>query len=240
MAIEERDEEGRHEEAGHEEARLALDEDDRLPWLESADDDYDEGGVDTGRIIAFILAAMALLAVIVGGIWWYSHRKADPSLTADGSTIPAPAQPYKEAPKDAGGKTFQGTGDTSYAVAQGQDGKAHLTGGGEAPKPSVDGVSPSAHPPASTPPAPTAAPIPASGGVGVQVGAYGSQEKAEAGWAALAGRNEALKGVKHRVVEGSADIGKVYRLQAIAGDEASASALCSKLKASGVPCQVKR
>lgn len=240
MAIDQHDDEGRHEEPGQDEARLALDEDDRLPWLESHDDDYDEGAVDTGRIVAFILAALALLALIVGGIWWYSHRNADPAQAADGSVIPAPAQPYKEAPKDAGGKTFQGTGDQSYAVAQGQDGKSHLTGGGEAPKPSVDAGAPSAHPPVSTPPAPTAAPAPASGGVGVQVGAYGSQEKAEAGWASLSSRNEALKGVKHRVVEGSADIGKVYRLQAIAGDEASANALCSRLKASGVPCQVKR
>ena len=41
------------------------------------------------------------------------------------------------------------------------------------------------------------------------------------------------------VSEGSADIGKVYRLQAVSADLASANALCSGLKASGVPCQVK-
>ena len=77
-------------------------------------------------------------------------------------------------------------------------------------------------------------------GVGVQVGAFGSLASAEAGWNALVGKSAALKGIKHRVIEGSADIGKVYRLQAVAGDAAAADALCGKLKASGISCQVKR
>jgi len=41
-------------------------------------------------------------------------------------------------------------------------------------------------------------------------------------------------------VEGEADIGTVYRLQAVAGDAASANRLCSALKGDGVACQVKR
>jgi hypothetical protein len=45
--------------------------------------------------------------------------------------------------------------------------------------------------------------------------------------------------VKHRVVQGSADIGTVYRLQAVAPDAAAANALCSQLKAAGIACQVK-
>lgn len=229
---------------GDDAEQLDLDDDDRLPWLESADDDYDDAGVDTARVFGFGLAAVALLAAIVGGIWWVSHRKPDPALVADGSTIAAPSEPYKEAPKNPGGKTFAGTGDTSYAVSQGK-GENHagngdqLTGGGEAPKPSVDtgtpggGAAPANAGPAKSGNAP-------AGGVGVQVGAFGSQASAEAGWSRLVGQNALLKGINHRVVEGNADIGKVYRLQAIAGDESAANALCTKLKAAGVGCQVKK
>jgi len=218
-------------EAETEAAELDLDEDDRLPWLESADDDYDEEGVDTARVFGFVLAGLLALAVIVGAIWWLGHRKPDPAMVADGSTIPAPSEAYKEAPKNPGGKTFAGTGDTSYATAQGKKGSAQLSGGGETPKPSVD----TATKPGATPP-----PAPATGGVGVQVGAFGSKATAEAGWSALQGKSDALKGVSHRVIEGTADIGKVYRLQAVAGDEAAANALCGKLKAAGIACQVKR
>jgi hypothetical protein len=56
----------------------------------------------------------------------------------------------------------------------------------------------------------------------------------------LSTQYEALSGLKHRVVEGSADIGTVYRLQVLAGDVTGANALCGRLKAAGLACQVKR
>ena len=87
------------------------DEDERLPWLESGDDEDDEGGVDTGRIVGFALFAVLALAALVGGIWWFGNRGPDPELIADGSTIEAPAGPYKTAPADPGGKKFEGTGN---------------------------------------------------------------------------------------------------------------------------------
>lgn len=214
------------EQVTDEHAELDLDEDDRLPWLESADDDYDQEGVDGARVFGFVIAGLLALAALIYAIWWFSHRTPDPALVADGSTIAAPTEPYKEAPKKPGGKSFAGQGDTSYSVAQGKDGQTKLAGGGEAPKPSIDAT--------------TGQTTSNTGGIGVQVGAYGSSEKAEQAWSALAGRSEALKGVSHRVVEGTADIGKVYRLQAVAGDGAAADALCAKLKAGGISCQVKR
>ena len=55
----------------------------------------------------------------------------------------------------------------------------------------------------------------------------------------MSGRLSALDGVKHRILEGQADIGKVYRLQAVASDVTAAKALCSKLDAAGQPCMVK-
>ena len=226
--------------------RLALDDDDvSLPWLES-DDDEEEEGSDTGRLIAFVLMGLAALALIVGGIWWATHRETDPELVADGSVIEAPATPFKEAPKDPGGKTFAGTGDSSFSVSEGKNPAARLGQAGEAPKPSID-VGPSPAPSAPAAPAKpgsagtaTAAPAaPVAAGIGVQVGAFSSKASAEAAWTRLQGQSEALSGVKHRVIEGQADIGTVYRLQAVAGDAAGASALCGKLKSAGISCQVK-
>lgn len=213
--------------------RLALDEDERLPWLESSDDDFgDEGNSETQRMVGFMLMGLVALAAIVGGIWWATHRSSDPQL-ADGSVIAAPAEPYKTAPATPGGKTFEGTGDSSFAVSEGQTRPAQLGTGPGNPAPAASATAPKVA-------ASVGAAAPASAGVGVQVGAYSSNATAEAGWSSLVARQGAiLSGVKHRVVQGTADIGTVYRLQAVAGDSASANALCSKLKAAGTPCQVK-
>lgn len=219
--------------------RLALnDEDERLPWLESGDDDEaDYAGVDSGRMAIFLLAGLVSLAAIVGGIWWVTNRNGDQMAVADGSIIAAPVTPASEKPKDPGGKTFDGTGDTSFAVSEGQSRPAQL--GGNAPSAAAKPTpTASASPSAKAPPAPTATAA-APSGVGVQVGAFSSNASAEAAWTKLSQQHSALAGVRHRVVQGSADIGTVYRLQALAGDAAAAKVLCSKLKAGGLSCQVK-
>jgi hypothetical protein len=82
-------------------------------------------------VIAAVLGGLAVLAALVGGMWYFTHRGASDAPTADGSTIAAPAEPMKEAPKDAGGKQFEGTGDSSFAVSQGQSRPAHLAGAAE-------------------------------------------------------------------------------------------------------------
>ena len=210
--------------------QLALaDEEERLPWLESSEDDADEDdvGSELGSTLRLALMALIALGVIVGGIYWATHRNSDPTLVADGSLVPADSRPYKEAPKDPGGKTFDGTGDTSFAVSEGKS------------KPAQMAASAAPKPPAPAPGA-SAAPAAASGGVGVQVGAFSSKDAAETGWTKLAGQaNGALTGVSHRIIAGSADNGTIYRLQAVAADAAAASALCSKLKGAGISCQVK-
>lgn len=216
-----------HQDEGARE-RLDLDEEERLPWLESVDDEDDYDGADSGRLVLFLIAGLVVLAALVGGIWWASHRGQGDQLQADGTVIEAPKTPYKEAPKNPGGKTFAGTGDTSFAVSEGQTRAAKLAHGEEVVKPAAD----SAKPAATATSAPT--------GVGVQIGAYTSLSTAEAGWTRLSQQNASLlSGVKHRVVEGKADIGTVYRLQALAGDASGANDLCAKLKAAGVACQVK-
>lgn len=199
-------------------------EDERLPWLE-ADDEVEEPGVDTGRVIAFVVAALVLLGLVIGALWWFFRDHAETAIVADGSTIEAPAGPYKTRPADPGGAQAVGTGDTSFAVAEGRGPEGRVAVANEAPRPSIDRDQ--------------AGGAPASSGVGVQVGAYSSRDRAEAGWATLSTRYPALDGVSHRVVEGTVDGSPIFRLQAVAGDGKAAQALCSALESQGGDCQVK-
>lgn len=216
-------------------ARLQFgDEEVRLPWLEGDGDDEDEyTGYSGGQVIALLAMGLLALAVIGGGIWWAMSHRQSQALVADGSVIPAPKQPYKEKPKDPGGKTFAGTGDTSFAVSEGQTRQARL---GQSGTPKPVEPSPSASPAAAKSAAPAAA-VPS--GVGVQIAAYSNRTQAEAGWTRLSSQYEILSGLTHRVVEGQADIGTVYRLQVVAGDSSAAHGLCGRLKAAGLACQVK-
>jgi hypothetical protein len=207
-------------------------EDEPLPWLESADYDDEDEGVDAGRIIGFVLIAALALAALFGAIWFFSNRGADSDLIADGSTIEAPEGPAKERPEIPGGRTFAGSGDVAPAVSEGQSREGRIADQ-PSPKPSVDIAKP------ATATATATAPTTASGGVAVQVGAYSNKAGAETGWNALNRQTNALKGVKYRIVEGQADIGTVYRLQAVTGDAAAAKSLCTALRSDGIACQVK-
>jgi hypothetical protein len=238
--------------AGHDHApALDLGDEERLPWLESADDleaDPHGGGP---RLLPLALLALLVLALAVGAVYWLTHRGGS-TRPADGSLIEASKDPYKVAPGDPGGKKFAGTGDSSFKVSQGEHPDASLAGSaGTTPPPATAPATagpspastavPSAKP--SSAPAPTpvvAAPAKFTGGVAVQVGAYSSNALAEAAWGRLSAGHDLLKGVPHRVIEGKADIGTVYRLQAMAGNGSAAAGLCSHLQADGVKCQVKR
>ena len=198
-------------------------QDARLPWLE-ADDDFEEPGMPGGRKAALVIIAVLALAVIGGGGYWLLQQGPGTAVVADGSTIEAPKGPYKMKPADPGGTTALGTGDTSFAVAEGRRPANRVAGAENAAPPSVE---------------PQDGEAPAASGVGVQVGAYASRERAELGWQTLVGRHEALQGVSHRVVQGTVDGSTVYRLQAVAGSGAAARDLCDALKANGADCQVK-
>ena len=234
-------------EEGQKPGKLELgDEDVRLPWLEGEDEEFeDQQGGGSGQTLLLVALAVVAILVIVGGIWWATRQKAEQPLVASGGVIEAPKEPYKTRPENPGGDVVAGTGDTSYAVAEGQTRMPQI-GQGEAPGPGFDGqptAQPSPKPaPSASASAPSASvrPEPVVTGVGVQVGAYTSKPTAEAGWNALKVQYPALSGVSHRIVEGQADIGKVYRLQAVPGDLAAARALCSGMKAAGLSCQVKQ
>lgn len=205
---------------------------DSLPWLESDEDDEDAGGLDAGQIMMFAAGLVAVLAMVVGAVWWFSNRAAGSDAVADGSVIAAPEGPIKQRPDDPGGKTFAGTGNVAPVVGEGGSRPAVVA---DQPMPAPSAV---AKPSVSTVPmaVPAAGDVP---GVGVQLAAYGTRARAEQGWTDIGRRTDALAGVKYRVVEGKVDIGTVYRLQAVVGSRAEADRLCGELKADGVDCQVK-
>jgi hypothetical protein len=221
-----------YEELNDDGGELDLASTDSLPWLESDEDDADAGGLDAGQIMLFAAGLVALLAVVVGGVWYVSNRAAGGDVVADGSVIAAPEGPVKQRPDDPGGKEFAGTGNVAPVVGE----------GGSRPAVVADGPAPAATPVAKPTVSTVPVAVPAVGdvpGIGVQLAAYGTRARAEQGWSDIVRRTDALTGVKYRVVEGKVDIGTVYRLQAVAGSRAEADRLCAALKADGVDCQVK-
>lgn len=233
---------------GFEPARqLDLGEDDvRLPWLEGDDEDQEDEKSGFGQGAMLVLAGLAALTVILGSVVWALRGRDEAPLVADGGVIAAPKEPYKVKPENPGGEVVAGTGDTSFAVAEGQSRAPQIDGRpvdaddaaakSKVPAPGFETMAPTP----KTVPQPGAAPSPVpAGGVGVQVGAYSSREAAEAGWTALKSQYAPLAAVSHRVVQGKADIGTVYRLQAVPGDAAAARTLCSGMKGAGLSCQVK-
>ncbi|HEX4618979.1 MAG TPA: SPOR domain-containing protein, partial [Steroidobacteraceae bacterium] len=83
-----------------------------------------------------------------------------------------------------------------------------------------------------------AAPVAPAGRVyAVQLGAFGSAAGANREWQRLRSRFGAqLSGLSPQVVRGGSSSGDLYRLQARAGGEAQARALCDSLKAQSQPC----
>lgn len=213
-------------------------EDDALPWLESDEEEVEQGS--DYRILVFAaVAVVALVALLFGASYLFSG-KGGGSAQPDGSTIAAPEEAYKMRPENPGGSEVAGTGDLSFEVGEGEGREGRLASNDPAPSIDLEQAGTAAPATGATPASgATAAPARATG-VGVQVGAYSSRAAAEAGWNQLRTRYDALQGVGHRVIEGTADSGSIFRLQAIAGDLAAAEALCRTIRNSGGDCQVKR
>lgn len=229
---------GDYEELDDGMSELDLGSQSSLPWLESDADDDEAGTFDVMQVIGFVGLLLAASAVVVGLVWFVSNRVSNDALEPDGSVIAAPEGPIKQRPEDPGGKQFAGTGNVAPLVGEGgtpQSVVASPVGKPvAAPVPATSETKPA---PADDKSAPAA---PAVSGVGVQLAAYASRERAEQGWADLSRRSATLQGARHRVVEGKVDAGTVYRLQAVAPDRAGADALCTALKREGLDCQVKR
>lgn len=208
--------------------RFALDDPDRLPWLETADGyEYDEGASPL-KVAAMVLAGLALLAAIVGGIYW-AQRNQSGGATGNGELIAAQEGDYKVKPDEAGGKTFEGEGDSAFAASEGKK-----TGATIAPAAKSGDAKPAA-------PANATSGVAPAGAVMVQLGAFGDSAKADTAWAALSKRFGFLSGVNRKIAEATGEGGrKIFRLQAITANAAAAQQLCAKLKAAGENCLIVR
>jgi hypothetical protein len=205
------------------------DDDDRLPWLETADGYTTADGASPMKVAFTLLAGLLLIAAIVGAIYWF-QRGQTTGANGTGELISAPIGPYKEKPADAGGKSFEGEGDSAFAASEGQKTGAVLALPPAAPQPAT-GAPATAASPEKTP----------AKAVMVQLGAFGDTAKADTAWAALNKRFGFLAGVNRKIAEASVDGGrKVFRLQAIAANASDAQQLCAKLKAAGENCLIVR
>ena len=218
-------------------AELELaDEDERLPWLDTEEEVPEaEGGLATSRLLIFGLVSLLAVGALVA-LAWFAWGVTSDEPEPDGSLIEAPEGPYKTKPEDEGGKEYAGTGDTSFAVGEGQTRQGQLA---ETLPTEVPIEREVAAPSIATTlnEGPRAA-EPAKGTL-VQVGAYASRTEAQEAWARLMRQTEALNGVRNRIVKARVDIGTVHRLQAVTGSNAEARALCGRLQDDGLACFVK-
>ena len=86
----------------------ALDNDDRLPWLEAVEEEGADGGPSALKLIVAVLIGLAAIGGIVGGVFWMGSR--DGAETRDPELIQAPGGAYKVRPDDPGGGARGGGG----------------------------------------------------------------------------------------------------------------------------------
>jgi len=236
---------------GDDDTGLDLAEDDSLPWLEPVDDYDDEPGVSPVRLAILVVAGLALIAAVVGGIYWLGNNPR----SGDGSLIVAEKGDYKIPADNSDARRFDGEGDASYAASEGAepDGKIDPSRAPEAPAIGTASKAEQADTGAAKADAAKAdtakadagdaatdAPIPAAsaGGVIVQLGAFGSRQGADTAWASLGRRVPALKAYSPAITSASVGGGSVYRLRTSAKSRAAADSLCAAVRAKGENCIV--
>ena len=227
-------------------------DDDRLPWLEAVDDDGGEDGISIAKLAVLIISALVALGFVIGGVWWLRSRPAPGTVAKDPTLIAAQVGDYKVKPENPGGMKVEGKGDSAFAASEGTEpnGKIDTNATPETPlkgvktaKAEVTAAKPSANPTVAVPKAtaklvakpPVVVTTSATpGGRLVQLGAYGSEEKANAGWATLSKRYSFVGDLPKSIVAAQVGGSTVYRLRADAGTQAAQ--ICGKLKAAGENC----
>lgn len=95
--------------------------DDKLPWLEPADDYEARPALSRNRLIGGLFGVVAVIALLVGGMSWFLNRDTTPDGSGEAGLIQAPREPYKVPPAEPGGMIVEGQGDTVYAAGAGAD-----------------------------------------------------------------------------------------------------------------------
>ena len=217
---------------------------DRLPWLETVEDDHDEP-FPVVRIVLLVLLALAILAAAILGFRYYqTHRGVD----GDGGLIAAQDGDYKVRPDDPGGSKVDGEGDTAIATSNGAgtgNASIDLSRTAEQPIAGRKAVTPA---PATgstrgvTPiPAPAgAAAGAASGSSLVQLGSFPDEASANAAWSETSRTLAFLAPLGKSVQAAQVNGRTVYRLRVNAGSAGQARAVCGRIKAAGAACFVPR
>ncbi|MES1971020.1 MAG: SPOR domain-containing protein [Pseudomonadota bacterium] len=228
-------------------------DEDRLPWLETVDEDYDEGP-SVLRVILMVLLGLAIIAAAIFGYYWYKKQQGS---DGNGALIAAQEGDYKVKPDDPGGMNVTGEGDTAIATSDGAGaGNASIdlnatpetpvAGAKVAPAaPAAGGASkavavipPSGGKLAATTPALAPAAGPSAGGALVQLGSFPDEGSANAAWARAAKRFTYLAPLGKSVQKAEVNGRTVYRLRVNAGSANQATELCGKLKVAGEACFV--
>ena len=234
-----------------------LRDEERLPWLESAEAEEPEGP-GLGRILVLIVLGLVLLGAVVFGIW---RMQASRGGGGSGELIAAQEGDYKIRPDDPGGLKVEGEGDSAIAASAGvnQSASIDLRAVPEAPITGRRNPEPTPSPAATARPTATAtvpaaaaplraqrpmtaptAPVPgsASGGSLVQLGAFPTEAAANAAWSAIARRFGYVAQLGKSVAKAEVNGRTVYRLRVNAGSASAAADICGRLKVAGEGCFV--
>lgn len=228
-----------------EDGGLGFEDEDRLPWLEAADDYDGEGDVSPTRLLVLVLGGLLLIGAVLGGLWWFQNGGA----RGRGELIAADAGDYKIRPRDDAAKVFEGEGDASFAASEGAVPGGEVDPGRMPEEPAVtpaERAAAKAEAPkaASAEPAPAkkaqAAPAESDGSSVIQLGAFSSESAANGAWASLSKRFAYLSELNRSVAPTEVGGSKLYRLRVFAGSPANARTLCGKLRVAGENCVIVR
>ncbi|PTS75920.1 SPOR domain-containing protein [Sphingomonas sp. HMWF008] len=215
-------------------------DEDRLPWLETVEEDYDDGP----SIVRIVLLVLLALAIVAAAIFGYQYFKKHQGVDGNGALITAQDGDYKVKPDDPGGMKVEGEGDTAIATSDGAgmgNAAIDLKAGPEAPiagkKVAPAKVDGGASKVVAAIPSASAA---ASGGALVQLGSFSSESEANATWATISKKYAYLAPMGKSVQAAQVNGQTVYRLRVNAGGAGAATSLCAKLAAAGQACFVPR
>jgi hypothetical protein len=232
---------------------LDLRDEDRLPWLETVEPD-EEQGAPIGKTIALVVVGLAVLALIIFGIYKLQTR-----ATADGQLIAAQEGDYKVKPDEPGGLKVKGEGDAAIATSAGKAGNGSIDLNAVPEKPidghrvtataksvGAGGSNAIAQVPASSGKLVAAQPVsvqrkPAATGASgslVQLGAYPSEALANSAWDGFSKRFSYLAPLGKSVQSVATGGRTLYRLRVNAGSANQAADICGRLRVAGESCFV--
>ena len=240
--------------SGEQWSEPSVTDDNRLPWLETAADDEDEGP-SLGRVLGLALLGLIVIGAVLGGVYWWKHRAP---VAGDGTLIAAQEGNYKVKPDDPGGLKVEGEGDASVAASGGNGNGNSQIAVTKLPEAPVVGTraapGPASGPGGSTATAtvagpggklvapPPGKPLPVANGGGggalVQLGSFPTEAAANSAWASASKRFGYLANLGKSVEKAEVNGRTFYRLKVNAGSAGAAQELCGKLKLAGNACIV--